>query len=73
MGKAAAKRAAELVKPGTPHEEISETETEKCLERFDKLRNADGENKTADLRLAMQKTMQLKCAFLEQIKLLRKV
>ena len=62
FGRSAAKRAAELVKPGTPHEEISETETEKCLSRFDKLRNANGENSTAELRLSMQKTMQSKCA-----------
>ena len=61
FGRAAAKRAAELVKPGTPHEEIGELETQKCLDRFDKLRNANGENSTADLRLAMQKTMQSKC------------
>jgi len=71
FGRAAAKRAAELVKPGTPHEEISESETEKCLERFDKLRNANGENKTADLRLAMQKTMQLKCAVFRTDKTLK--
>ena len=62
FGRAAAKRAAELVKPGTPHEEIGESETQKCLDRFDKLRNAKGDNSTADLRLAMQKTMQAKCA-----------
>jgi succinate dehydrogenase / fumarate reductase flavoprotein subunit len=62
FGRAAAKRAAELVKPGAPHEEISETETQKCLDRFDKLRNAQGDNSTAELRLAMQKTMQSKCA-----------
>ena len=62
FGRAAAKRAAELVKSGTPHEEISQSETEKCLDRFDKLRNANGANSTADLRLSMQKTMQSKCA-----------
>ncbi len=62
FGRAAAKRAAELIKPGTPHEDIPETETEKCLDRFDKLRNAQGDNSTAELRLAMQKTMQSKCA-----------
>ena len=45
-----------------PHEEISETETQKCLDRFDNLRNANGENSTAELRLSMQKTMQSKCA-----------
>ena len=62
FGRAAAKRAAELVKPGTPHEEIPESETQKCLDRFDKLRNAQGNNSTAELRLSMQKTMQSKCA-----------
>ena len=32
------------------------------MSRFDRLRNADGENSTAELRLSMQKTMQSKCA-----------
>ena len=71
FGRAAAKRAAEIIKPGAKHEEISEIETEKCLERFDKLRNANGENKTADLRLTMQKTMQLKCAVFRTDKTLK--
>ncbi|MDB9746484.1 succinate dehydrogenase flavoprotein subunit [Candidatus Pelagibacter sp.] len=71
FGRAAAKRAAELVKPGSPHEEIGESETEKCLERFDKLRNANGENSTADLRLSMQKTMQSKCAVFRTEKTLK--
>ena len=62
FGRAAAKRAAELVKPGTAHEDIGESETQKCLDRFDKLRNAKGDNSTAELRLEMQKTMQSKCA-----------
>ena len=62
FGRAAAKRAAEIVKPGTPHEKISNLETDKCLDRFDKLRNGNGTNRTADLRLAMQKTMQSRCA-----------
>ena len=61
FGRAAAKRAAEIVKPRTPHEKISNSETDKCLDRFDKLRNGNGDNSTADLRLAMQKTMQSKC------------
>jgi len=71
FGRAAAKRAAELVKPGTPHEDIGESETEKCLERFDKLRNSNGENKTSELRLAMQKTMQSKCAVFRTEKTLK--
>ncbi|MDA7703482.1 succinate dehydrogenase flavoprotein subunit [Candidatus Pelagibacter sp.] len=71
FGRAAAKRAAEIVKPGTPHEDIGETETEKCLERFDKLRNSSGENSTAELRLSMQKTMQSKCAVFRTEKTLK--
>ncbi len=71
FGRAAARRAAELVKPGTPHEDIGETETEKCLERFDKLRNSNGENSSAELRLSMQKTMQSKCAVFRTEKTLK--
>ena len=71
FGRAAAKRAAELVKPGTPHEEIGESETEKCLDRFDKIRNADGDKGTAELRLSMQKTMQSKCAVFRTEKTLK--
>ena len=71
FGRAAARRAAELVKPGTPHEDIGETETEKCLERFDKLRNSNGENNTSELRLSMQKTMQSKCAVFRTEKTLK--
>jgi succinate dehydrogenase / fumarate reductase flavoprotein subunit len=62
FGRAAAKRAAELVKPGTPHEEVSQSETDKCLDRFDKIRNSSGNTKASDLRSSMQKTMQTKCA-----------
>jgi len=71
FGKAAAKRASELVKPNLPHEEISKSETEKSLDRFDKLRNGNGSNKTSELRLSMQKTMQSKCAVFRTEKTLK--
>ena len=71
FGRAAAKRAAELIKPGTPHEDIGDTETQKCLDRFDRIRNADGEIGTAELRLSMQKTMQSKCAVFRTEKTLK--
>ena len=71
FGRAAAKRAAELIKPGTTHEEISESETQKCLDRFDKIRNSDGDIGTAELRLSMQKTMQSKCAVFRTEKTLK--
>ncbi len=71
FGKSAANRAAELIKPGTPHEELSQSETDKCLDRFDKLRNSSGSTKTSELRLAMQKTMQSKCAVFRTEKTLK--
>jgi succinate dehydrogenase / fumarate reductase flavoprotein subunit len=71
FGRAAAKRAAELVKPGMPHEELSQAETEKCLERFDNLRNSNGNTNTSELRASMQKTMQTKCAVFRTEKTLK--
>ena len=71
FGKAAAKRAAEIVKPGMPHEAVSSYETEKCLSRFDKIRNSNGTTKTSELRLKMQKTMQTKCAVFRTEKTLK--
>jgi len=71
FGRAAAKRAAELIKPGMPHEEVSQSETDKCLNRFDKIRNSEGGTKTSELRLSMQKTMQTKCAVFRTEKTLK--
>ena len=71
FGKAAAVRAAEKVKPNSKHETISETETQKCLDRFDKMRNADGDTPTAVLRDKMQRTMQSKCAVFRTDKTLK--
>ena len=71
FGKAAAKRAVELVKPNSTHSEIPKSETDKSLDRFDKLRNGNGSNKTSELRLSMQKTMQSKCAVFRTEKTLK--
>ena len=71
FGRAAAKRAAELVKPGAPHEKVSNSETDKCLDRFDKIRNSSGSTMTSELRLKMQKTMQSKCAVFRTEKTLK--
>ncbi len=71
FGRAAAKRAAEIVKPGATHEEVSNSETDKCLQRFDKIRHSDGSTKTSELRLQMQKTMQSKCAVFRTEKTLK--
>ena len=71
FGRAAAMRAAELVKPGSPHEEVSNSETDKCLDRFDKIINSSGSTMTSELRLKMQKTMQSKCAVFRTEKTLK--
>ena len=71
FGKSAATRAAEIVKPGSNHEELPQSETDKCLDRFDKLRNSNGSTKTSKLRLSMQKTMQSKCAVFRTEKTLK--
>ncbi len=71
FGRAAAMRAAELVKPNSKHEKISENDTQKSLSRFDKLRNANGSTSTAKLRDQMQRTMQSKCAVFRDEKILK--
>ncbi len=71
FGRAAAKRASELVKPGSAHEEVSNSETDKSIDRFDKIRNSTGSTKTSELRLNMQKTMQSKCAVFRTEKTLK--
>ena len=53
------------------HEEIPQSETDKCLDRFDKLRNSNGSNPTSQLRTSMQKTMQSKCAVFRTEKTLK--
>ncbi|PWQ94050.1 succinate dehydrogenase flavoprotein subunit [Leucothrix pacifica] len=62
FGRAAAIRAAELVKKGTPHKQLDEAITEKIMARFDKMRNAKGSNTTASIRDKMQRTMQKRAA-----------
>ena len=62
VGRAAALRTAEIVKPGQAHKRISGRSEEASLARLDKLRNAKGGTPTASLRLDMQKTMQKHCA-----------
>jgi len=71
FGKSAANRAAEILKPGSSHEELPQSETDKCLDRFDKLRNSNGSTKTSELRLSMQKTMQSKCSVFRTEKTLK--
>jgi len=58
FGRAAAERCAELIEPDTKHKSLPKDADEKIVQRFDRLRHADGSLPTADIRLKMQKTMQ---------------
>ena len=62
FGRAAAHRCAEVLVPGAAHKPLPATAEEKALAHFDRLRHADGEYATADLRLEMQRIMQDNCA-----------
>ncbi|OJX70418.1 succinate dehydrogenase flavoprotein subunit [Magnetospirillum sp. 64-120] len=58
FGRAAALRAADTLKPGTPHKPLPADSADLAVSRFDRLRNASGSMHTSEIRLAMQKTMQ---------------
>jgi succinate dehydrogenase / fumarate reductase flavoprotein subunit len=62
FGRAAAIRAAEVVKPGTPHKKLPASAYDPGLQNFDKLRHAKGSTPTAEIRLSMQKAMQTHAA-----------
>jgi succinate dehydrogenase / fumarate reductase flavoprotein subunit len=62
FGRASALRAAETLKPGTPHKPLPKDGSDLALSRFDRLRNANGSMHTSEIRLAMQKTMQMDAA-----------
>ncbi|ARN82102.1 succinate dehydrogenase flavoprotein subunit [Methylocystis bryophila] len=62
FGRAAAHRAAQLVKPGETLPELPADAGEAALARLDSLRFAKGEASTAELREKMQRAMQSHCA-----------
>ncbi len=58
FGRAAAHRAAELVKPGTKHKPVAKSCDDLALSRLDRVRNANGSQTTQEIRSALQRTMQ---------------
>ena len=58
FGRAAAHRAAEIVKPGQSQPPLPPKAGEAALDRMDRIRHAQGGSNTGEIRLAMQKTMQ---------------
>jgi succinate dehydrogenase / fumarate reductase, flavoprotein subunit len=62
FGRSAAIRAAELIKPKSPHKPLATSAYDQALARFDSYRQAKGNYTTAEIRLKMQKIMQTKAA-----------
>ncbi len=58
FGRAAAIRCAELYTPGATQRPLADDAGAEAIARVDRLRNANGSESTAKIRLAMQRTMQ---------------
>ncbi len=58
FGRSVAARAAETITPGAAHKDLPDSICDAALSNLDKLRHADGDTPTAELRLRMQKVMQ---------------
>jgi succinate dehydrogenase / fumarate reductase, flavoprotein subunit len=71
FGRAAALRAAELVRPGAAHPPFQNGAGEAAVDRLDAVRNAKGPRKTAEIRLDMQRVMQNNCAVFRTAEVLR--
>ena len=58
FGRAASHRAAELVRPNTPHRALPKGAGEAAIARLDRVFNAKGDASTGEIRATMQRTMQ---------------
>lgn len=62
FGRAAAKKARELIKDGEAQPELPKNAGQETIERFDKLRYSKGSMRPAQIRANMQKAMQTHAA-----------
>ncbi|MDN5924232.1 MAG: succinate dehydrogenase flavoprotein subunit [Xanthomonadales bacterium] len=62
FGRSVANFCGETITAGARQPEIPQPSLDKALARFDGLRHADGDKPTAQIRMAMQKTMQTDAA-----------
>ncbi|MGH8595151.1 MAG: succinate dehydrogenase/fumarate reductase flavoprotein subunit, partial [Gammaproteobacteria bacterium] len=58
FGRAAAKRCAATITSGSPHPDLPARTVARVLDRFDRMRHANGSETTARLRVRMQRIMQ---------------
>ena len=58
FGRAVANRCAEIIEPDSAHKDLPSSALDEALDRFDKIRHANGGTPTAKIRDTMQRTMQ---------------
>jgi succinate dehydrogenase / fumarate reductase flavoprotein subunit len=71
FGRAAAHRAAELIRPGMPHKPLADAAGEEAVARLDAVRHAQGQRRTSEIRLDMQRVMQSNCAVFRTAEVLK--
>src|ERR1700719_3384501 len=71
FGRAAALRAAEIVKPGSHVREANGRSEERAMQRFDRIRNSKGGNKPGEVGPQMQEAMQSSFGVLRRGELLK--
>ncbi len=62
FGRAAAQHARSQIMPGAGKAKLSAAAGDEAIARFDRIRHANGDSPTAEIRLSMQKAMQNYCA-----------
>lgn len=72
FGRAAALRAAELIKHSTSIKPLSPGAGRESVERLERLRQSKGQLKTSEIRLKMQHTMQQQCGVFRTEEILQK-
>lgn len=72
FGRAAAIRCAEKIKPGETHKPVKNSETDRAIDRLDKIRFSKGKTATAEIRDEMQRSMQQYAAVFRTEKTLKK-
>ena len=70
FGRAAALKASELIRPGQPLKTLAPDSADRAIDRLDQLRNANGDIRTSEIRLSMQRIMQNNAAVFRNSKVL---
>jgi succinate dehydrogenase / fumarate reductase flavoprotein subunit len=71
FGRAAARRAAAIVTPGSAHKPLPGDAGDEAVARLDAVRHAKGSRRASEIRIDMQRVMQTNCAVFRTAEVLR--